>query len=48
MEKAVGRGLDWAGLPVVATVAGLLCRDLTLQNEYLRLEKPRSRRVQRR
>ena len=38
MEKAVGRGLDWAGLPVIATVARLLCRELTLQNEYLRLE----------
>jgi len=29
---------DWAGLPVIATVARLLCRELTLQNEYLRLE----------
>jgi hypothetical protein len=38
MEKAVGRRLDWVGLPVIATVARLLCRDLTLQNEYLRLE----------
>ena len=26
------------GLPVTATVARLLCRELTLQNEYLRLE----------
>ena len=38
MEKAIGRGLDWAGLPVIATVARLLCRELTRQNEYLRLE----------
>ena len=38
MEKAVEQGLDWAGLPVSATVARLLCRELTLQNEYLRLE----------
>ncbi len=38
MEKAVERGPDWAGLPVIATVARLLCRELTLQNEYLRLE----------
>ncbi len=38
MEKAVERGLDWAGLPVIATVARLLCRELTLQNEYLKLE----------
>ena len=32
------RRLNWAGLPVVATVARLLCRELTLENEYLRLE----------
>ena len=38
MENAVERGLDWVGLPVIATVARLLCRELTLQNEYLRLE----------
>jgi len=31
-------GLNWAGLPVIATVARLLCRGLTLHNEYLRLE----------
>ena len=28
----------WLGLPVIATVARILCRELTLQNEYLRLE----------
>lgn len=38
MKKAVERKLDWAGLPVIATVARLLCRELTRQNEYLRLE----------
>jgi len=38
MENAGERGLDWVGLPVIATVARLLCRELTLQNEYLRLE----------
>jgi putative transposase len=38
MEKAVERRLDWVGLPVIATVARLLSRELTLQNEYLRLE----------
>ena len=38
MEEAVGRGPDWAGLPVIATVARLLRRELTLQNEYPRLE----------
>ena len=30
--------VNWLGLPVVATVARLLCRELTLQNEYLRVE----------
>jgi putative transposase len=38
MTKGAGRGVDWAGLPVIAMVARLLCRELTLQNEYLRLE----------
>jgi len=33
MENGVERGLDWVGLPVIATVARLLCRELTLQNE---------------
>jgi hypothetical protein len=28
----------WLGLPVIATIARLLCRELALQNEYLRLE----------
>jgi len=27
MEEAVERGLDWVGLPVIATVARLLCGD---------------------
>jgi transposase len=36
--KGVGRGPDWAGLPVIATLARLLSRELTLENEYLRLE----------
>jgi hypothetical protein len=34
-EKVDQRGLGWVGLPVIATVAGLLCRELTLQNGYL-------------
>jgi len=38
MSEGLQRGPDWAGLPVIATVARLLCRQLTLQNEYLRLE----------
>jgi len=29
---------EWLSLPVIATIARLLCRELTLQNEYLRLE----------
>lgn len=29
---------SWSSLPVIATVARLLCRELTLQNEYLRTE----------
>ena len=35
MGEVVERGSDWAGLPLIATVARLLCRELTLQNEYL-------------
>jgi len=29
MEKSVGQGLDWAGLPVIATVARLLSSSAT-------------------
>ena len=28
----------WLSLPVIAAIARILCRELTLQNEYLRLE----------
>ena len=38
MEREAERGVDWVHLPVIATVARLLCRELTLQNEYLLLE----------
>jgi putative transposase len=38
MEQESERGVDWVHLPLIATVARLLCRELTLQNEYLRLE----------
>jgi putative transposase len=38
MERDAERGVDWVHLPVIATVARLLCRKLTLQNEYLLLE----------
>ena len=38
MQRDAERGVDWVHLPVIATVARLLCRELTLQNEYLLLE----------
>jgi hypothetical protein len=38
MRKDFDRKLDWIGLPVIATVARLLQRELTLESEYLRLE----------
>lgn len=38
MNSEAGRTVNWAGLPIIATVARLLCRELTLQNEYLRAE----------
>jgi len=28
----------WLNVPIIATIARLLCRELTLQNEYLRNE----------
>jgi len=38
MAQDGSRRFNWAGLPLIATVARLLCREQTLQNEYLRLE----------
>jgi len=38
MREAANRHLNWVGLPLIATIARLLCRELTLQNEYLRQE----------
>jgi len=38
VQEATNQRFSWAGLPLVATVARLLCRELTLQNEYLRQE----------
>jgi hypothetical protein len=38
MKRNGGRGLPWAGLPVIATVARLLCQEVTLENAYLREE----------
>jgi len=32
------RPAKWLGLPVIATIVRVLCGELTLQNEYLRLE----------
>ena len=37
MAQDSSRRFNWAGLPVIATVARLLCRELTLENEYLRV-----------
>lgn len=28
----------WLSVPIIATITRLLCRELTLQNEYLRAE----------
>ena len=38
MRKSRQQSPSWANIPLVATVARLLCRELTLQNEYLRKE----------
>ena len=38
MDKDISGDFNWSSLPVIATVARLLCRELTLQNEYLRAE----------
>jgi hypothetical protein len=34
-QKAVNR---WLNVPIIALITRLLCRELTLENEYLRLE----------
>jgi len=38
IETPSNQPAEWLSLPVIATIAWLLCRELTLQNEYLRLE----------
>ncbi len=38
MRKDSRKPPSWASIPLIATVARLLCRELTLQNEYLRQE----------
>ncbi len=36
--ETVGRRFSWASLPLIATVARLLHKDLVLQVEYLRVQ----------
>jgi len=36
MERDAERGVDWVHLPVIATAARLLCRELELRAGYLR------------
>ncbi len=38
MARYGSRRFNWVGLPLIGTVARLLCRELTLQNEYLQVE----------
>jgi len=38
MEMPSDQPAKWLGTPVIATIARLLCGELALQNEYLRLE----------
>ena len=32
------RRFNWARLPLIATIARVLCREVTLENEYLRVQ----------
>ena len=38
MEIASEQSAKWFSLPIITTISRLLCQELTLQNEYLRLE----------
>jgi len=40
MENSTNQTLanKWLSVPIIATITRLLCRELTLQNEYLRQE----------
>jgi len=38
MEIPSGQSAKWLSLPIIATISRLLCQELTVQNEYLRLE----------
>lgn len=41
MENSANQptGNKWLNVPIIAMITHLLCRELTLQNEYLRQEK---------
>ena len=38
MEIPSEQSAKWLSLPIIATISRLLCQEITLQNEYLRLE----------
>ena len=40
MENNIGQipANKWLSVPIIATITRLLCREVTLQNEYLQLE----------
>ena len=38
MEIPSGQSAKWLSIPIIATISRLLCQELTVQNEYLRLE----------
>jgi len=38
MEIPSGQSTKWLSIPIIATISRLLCQELTVQNEYLRLE----------
>jgi len=38
MAQDGSRRFNWARLPLIATIARVLCREVTLENEYLRVQ----------
>ncbi|MFC1805406.1 integrase core domain-containing protein [Planctomycetota bacterium] len=38
MARDASRRFNWARLPLIATIARVLCREVTLENEYLRVQ----------
>ena len=38
MAQDCSRRFNWARLPLIATIARVLCREVTLENEYLRVQ----------